>query len=532
MAVGEATRSAPPQHAQPLYNSTNSDSMTTAPSQVKSNPYNSPSNKRGLAQAQSTDRVPSSHQPIVRTSPGDAITPIANLTLYSTRWTLRARVSNKSDIKTWSNAKGEGRLFSIELRDSSGSDVKGTFFRDAVDQYYGLLEKDKVYQVSGGKLKIANPQWNHCSCPFEITFDSQTEITLVDDDGTVGTQVNYEFTKIADIANKDANALVDLCAVVTDVGEVATIISRKTGQELTKCDITCVDDSNASINMTLWRDDAANAPQTFSKAPIVTCFRRAKVSEYNGRSLGLGSSMQVAPTNVPEASALQAWWDRTGCQSVGAMKTLSSSGGGGSKMPNLNELKGLSCIKEENLGFSHTGSDDGYKGDYFGAKATITFIKKDREGGAWYPACSNADEPCKNRYKVTQTSDGQWHCDKCQQVSPNCVRRWIFSIVLEDATGQTWASLFNEQAEQLLGMSADDAYRKSHPEDLGGDSMDQNAYDSLFCDSQYSEWYVRCKVKNERVSDDDSRVKTTVMNMWPVDYVQESKGMLTAIESF
>ena len=39
------------------------------------------------------------------------------------RWTIRARVTNKSGIRTWSNSKGEGKLFSIDLLDESVSSV-------------------------------------------------------------------------------------------------------------------------------------------------------------------------------------------------------------------------------------------------------------------------------------------------------------------------------------------------------------------------------------------------------------------------
>ncbi len=48
-------------------------------------------------------------------------TPIAALTPYNTRWTLHARVTNKSAIRTWTNAKGEGKLFSMDLIDESGA---------------------------------------------------------------------------------------------------------------------------------------------------------------------------------------------------------------------------------------------------------------------------------------------------------------------------------------------------------------------------------------------------------------------------
>ena len=39
--------------------------------------------------------------------------------LISRRWTIKARVTQKSDIKHWSNSKGEGKLFSVTFMDET-----------------------------------------------------------------------------------------------------------------------------------------------------------------------------------------------------------------------------------------------------------------------------------------------------------------------------------------------------------------------------------------------------------------------------
>lgn len=39
------------------------------------------------------------------------------------RWTVRARVTNKSSIRTWSNSRGDGKLFSMEIVDESVSNI-------------------------------------------------------------------------------------------------------------------------------------------------------------------------------------------------------------------------------------------------------------------------------------------------------------------------------------------------------------------------------------------------------------------------
>lgn len=86
---------------------------------------------------------------------------------------------------------------------------------------------------------------------------------------------------------------------------------------------------------------------------------------------------------------------------------------------------------------------------------------------------------------------------------------------------------FNEQAETLLGgVTADDAYAKTY-----ADGHDQDAYDSYFAKAMHTEWIFRCKVKNEMVND-ESRVKTSVVSLHPVDYAKESRDLLAEIEKF
>lgn len=58
------------------------------------------------------------------------------------RWIIRARVSNKSAIRTWSNSRGEGKLFNMDLIDESG-EIRCTGFRDMVDKFYDYIQVSK-----------------------------------------------------------------------------------------------------------------------------------------------------------------------------------------------------------------------------------------------------------------------------------------------------------------------------------------------------------------------------------------------------
>jgi replication factor A1 len=497
-----------------------------------SNPYARPSSAGSSGSNHQQQQHYQQHQPIVRDHHMNQpiITHISNLNMYNNRWTIKARVTSKSDIKTWSNAKGEGTLFSIELLDAGGMDIRATFFREAVEKFYPLLQVGKVYRLSGGKLKVANMQWNTCKSQYEITFDQNAEIHLDDDAGDIRAQ-NYNFVKLAQLESIPEKTTVDVLGIVKAVGDVVSLVSKKTGQELLKCDCTLVDDSGVEVAVTLWGERARKEAANLAGSPVVA-FRRARVSDYGGKTLSAGDGVDIDPPNVPEAAALRAWWQANGSSAGFVTRSLSAGmSGGGGRMDSLADRKTVGSIKEEGLGHGGgsgmmMGDGQGSKADWLTFKATVMFIKKDREGGSWYTACPNAGEPCKNRFKVSQTTDMQYYCEKCQQTYDKCVRRWIFSASVEDDTASTWVNVFNEQAEQLLGATADDVYAQTFE---GG--QDQDAYDSYFARACFSDWLFKCRVNNEMVND-EMRVKTTVHSMVPVDYAKESRDLLAEIAKF
>ncbi len=478
------------------------------------NAYNTSNNNNGYGGH-------SSSAPIMRTTTPSSsfrpITPIAQLNIYQNRWTIKVRITSKSQIRTWSNAKGEGQLFSVELLDAT-SDIRATFFRDAVDKFYDMLEVDNVYMMTGGKLKAANMQYNNCKSSYEITFDQNAEISKVDDTGEIQTQ-SYSIVPIASLENVQPGGYVDVIGVVKNVGVPGTILSKKSGRELSKCELTIADDSGADVQVTIWGERAMRAPQDFANN-IVVAFRKARLSDYGGRTLSANGDGIIPNPKVPDTNRVLNWW-RTGGSSGGMTKSLSTTGGGGAgRFPKFEERKTIASIKNENLGYTNPE-----KPDWISFKGTISYIKSDREGGAWYTACPNPDDPCKMRRKILPdpSSDGYYHCEHCHQNYPNCVHRYIFPVIVSDDTSSSYLSVFDDQAKQLLDdVSADDMYKIY--------TGDQDGYDGRFAKATFTDWIFTCKVKQE-VYDGDMRVKTLVHSVHPVDYVKEAQSLLDSILS-
>ena len=49
------------------------------------------------------------------------------------------RVTSKGNMRTWSNSKGEGKLFSLDLLDESG-EIRATAFNAEADKFYDMVE--------------------------------------------------------------------------------------------------------------------------------------------------------------------------------------------------------------------------------------------------------------------------------------------------------------------------------------------------------------------------------------------------------
>lgn len=53
-------------------------------------------------------------------------------------------MTNKGEMKHYSNQRGAGKLFSIDLLDGEGDEIRGTFFNESADKFYDALQTQQV----------------------------------------------------------------------------------------------------------------------------------------------------------------------------------------------------------------------------------------------------------------------------------------------------------------------------------------------------------------------------------------------------
>ncbi len=107
------------------------------------------------------------------------IYPIEALSPYQNKWTIKARCTHKSDIKTWHNKNGEGKLFSVNLLDDSG-EIKATGFQDQCDLLYDIFVEGGVYYITSPcRIGMAKKQYSTLNNDYEMTFERDTLVEKV-----------------------------------------------------------------------------------------------------------------------------------------------------------------------------------------------------------------------------------------------------------------------------------------------------------------------------------------------------------------
>jgi len=437
---------------------------------------------------------------------GATIHPIEGISPFTHKWTIKARVTVKSDIKTWHKSTGEGKLFSVNLLDESG-EIKATGFNDQCDAFYDLLQEGSVYYISTPcRVQLAKKQFSNLPNDYEITFERETVIEKADDQSSVP-QMKFNFCNIQALQDVEKDNTVDVIGVLKEVGEVSEIISKKDGRPFQKRELTLVDDTGYSVRVTVWGKIANN----FDAQPeSVVAFKGTKVSDFGGKSLSLLSSgtMSLDP-DIPDAHKLKGWYDSAGrTNTFASHQNMASMGGATGRK---DEILTIRKVKDDNL-----GHDDAA---YFSIKATIIFAKQDNFS---YPACPGAN--CNNK-KVTPLGDGTFQCEKCNIAHEKPNHRYILSLNVVDFTNHQWLTCFDETARIVMGMDANELHELRENDDV--------AFQKVFEEATLKKFHFRCRAKTDNFGD-TPRVRYQVMSVTPIDFKAEGErlnGLIQQLEA-
>lgn len=441
--------------------------------------------------------------------------PIQSINPYQNGWTIHGRCTFKSELRKFQNARGDGQVISFELTDDSGS-IRITGFTQMAQKIDELVHLNRIFKVSKGSLKPANERYNRSTSSFEMTLDQSSILEEEADDGTVH-QVKYNFKKISELESVPVKDTCDVVGVVTAVGDLSEIVIRSTGEPCARRTVTITDDSNASVELTLWRTQAETfiTEEAASSHPVLL-MRNAIRGDFGGVSLNVGrlTALELNPVSVPEANRLRSWFDNGGMTQAIVQSVTATAGGAGGG-PITGPRKSLLSAKVEDVEptFSQGRPD-----------ATITYVTRalvsfvNTKSDMYYPG-----DP-ETKKKVVSQGDGMWVSESSGKTlsDDQIVWRFVISMKIADYSSSSWVSAFDEVGPLLFGRTA------SQMRDLKDNDL--NMFEHVVEEAMCKPLLLKVAVK-ERTWRDATQIRHTVSKAEPLDYATEGRVLLEEIKS-
>ncbi|KAK9198750.1 hypothetical protein WN944_013936 [Citrus x changshan-huyou] len=451
--------------------------------------------------------------PAARLAMTRRVHPLVSLNPYQGNWTIKVRVTSKGNMRTYKNARGEGCVFNVELTDEDGTQIQATMFNEAARKFYDRFQLGKVYYISRGTLRVANKQFKTVQNDYEMNLNENSEVEEAVNETAFIPQTKFNFVPIDELGRYvNGTELVDIIGVVQNVSPTMSIRRKSNNEMVPKRDITVADETKRTVTVSLWNELATNVGQELldnaDKSPIVA-IKSLKVGDFQGISLStLGRSTVLVNPDLPEAKKLKSWYE-----SEGKGTSMASIGSGLGSLAK----SGARSMYSDRVSLTHITSNPSLgdeKPVFFSIKAYISLIKPDQ--AMWYRACKTCNK------KVTDALGSGYWCEGCQKNDEECSLRYIMVARVCDGSGEAWISIFNEEAERIIGCSADEL------NELKSQLGDDNSYQMKLKEVTWVPHLLRVSVAQQEYNN-EKRQRVTVRAVAPVDFAAESKFLLEEI---
>lgn len=375
-------------------------------------------------------------------------------------------------------------------------------FGEVVQTLHDQLNEGKVYFITSGKVKQADPNFNSTNSDVEITFNHKTNIEVAKDDGSIK-GVQYQYRQFSEIEDMKIGSFADFLGVVDHIYNPNTV-GNKSEEEVKLRRMDLIDKSLKKVEFTIWGKEVNDYPiERFGiisvKSAKIGYFREEKNISTNSDSILLYNPQ------TDEASALKNWYIQKNSPSITKRISLTNFDG---------SFCSLSQIDEKGLGKD--------KSDYF--TCTVYYMDIVTTKKLFYPACPNKD--C--QYKGLITTDNiNYTCNKCRRQTLEPVFRFNFSVKLTDSTGSVFANVIGDETIGKL-------FTQMEIQDIVNLSSDSNFTDLLRY--KLHEGFFRCfQVKLRAAVEDfqsEKRVGLTVISASLPNYAEESKRLFASLKNF
>jgi len=447
-------------------------------------------------------------------------------------WRLLARVTKKASKKKFKKQTGEGgQLFSVELLDREGTETRATFFGAAVEKFFDVLQDGQTFVFSGGRVKPADKRY--CQYDMELTFDERANIQATPDDGQVKRMAFNFLERLELLTEKEEGASVDVAAVVAEVEQPVEFLRKKDNTPCLRQNITLLDDSNTSCNLTLWGETCV------PECPLgsVVLVKGVAVSSFSGKSLSSKPSScflfgEEAEGVDARAVELSRWYEERGVDALSIARPISERRSAGPPQT-IDEIK-VEALDLEGPGAEVREGEGGRSIQNFHTLSPVTVTKIAHEKPPFYLACpeevpddkrEGQKRLCNKKMEAHPGNENMWMCAAGHHHEAPSVR-WVCQFIVSDHTGSQYVSGFDDAGQTLLGCKAEEAARRWERRE--SDDRVQTELEHIFKEGMYKRFRLRVRSRKEFWNDEE-RLKVSVLEMSQLNLVQDGRAKLAEV---
>jgi len=373
-----------------------------------------------------------------------AIFPIREISSYNRKWCIKARITNKQELRTFDKGMTKGSVFSVDLLDAEGGEIRCSFFNECAQKFVGEIEKGKVYTFANGSVKVANRRYNNLNHQYEIAFSEINADIKPCEDDTAIKAMNWNFMSVRALTNKQPPFTTDLCGTIHQFQSASMIrVKKGTAEEgdVAKRMISVGDQSGHTMDITLW-GSLADLPDTFFEKQPTIAMKNVGIRDWGNRTGSLSQKTNfVTDESLPEIQKNMEWWEGSGKNTTFTNITQVQGGGiGGGKTP-WSTIADIKLCGQDQIFLS--GNDSKYFNTFVRCCNLRTTDRDQKHQFPYYDACPK----CNRKVDVTGS------CVEHGQVT--AAPRYMFSACYADKTDSIWMTGFEDSGKTVFGVGAD-----------------------------------------------------------------------------
>ncbi|CAL9222915.1 unnamed protein product [Arabidopsis halleri] len=376
------------------------------------------------------------------------ITTLADVRPFKTNWKIQVKI-----VHSWTQyMQFTGETTEMILADQAGTLIHATVKKQQVNKLQRYIQTGEWRIVEHFTVAKSTGKYRATKHGFKISLMNTTVISRIP---SISEEIYLDLANFPDILNEaglNENILIDVLGQVVSCGEMKTHDVNNKATKRLECELR--DTNDERLPCTLWgrfAEALMNHCENAGNERVILLIRLAKINSFKGaRSISNCFEMSLLEIN-PTYPIVEEF-----------VANLPPDVFPLTIQEDLPKESKLVKKKEYYNRFPRKTISELFEATEVGKYNILCTIMNVDTDYAWYFFCCL--KCSKTAYKIPKVENEivkkgkkpMFWCPTCKEDTPKVVPRYLLNIAVMDNTGDTKCKVFDKNAQELIGVSAED----------------------------------------------------------------------------